>query len=279
MLPNFLIIGVQKGATTWLANNLGEHPDVFIVEQKEIHFFHSRFEKGLAWYESHFNDWAGQTSVGEATPGYIYYPDVPAKIQATLGNEIKLIASLRHPVDRAYSAFWMFLSRGIIPADADFRALFCQDVHGFKNRGYYFAQLSRYFEYFPCENFLILIYEKMKQDNNKALEQCWEFLGVDSQFVPNALNTTANKRIDMSIFHYQIWGSHRAMKELLPRNVGKPLASLGRHVFNWLPKKKGYEPLAEELRQELFNDFMSDVKRLEDLLDRDLSIWYAPSHV
>jgi hypothetical protein len=48
VLPNYLILGVQKGATTWLANCLGQHPDVLMVEGKEIHCFHGHYQRGLA---------------------------------------------------------------------------------------------------------------------------------------------------------------------------------------------------------------------------------------
>lgn len=276
MLPNFLIIGVQKGATTWLAKCLGQHSDVFLAEVKEVRFFfHGQFEKGLKWYESHFDDWSGQKAIGEATPGYIYYQEVPGRIKATLGDEIKLIASLRHPVDRAYSAFWERLSRGLIPADADFRTLFYQDSHGLQSRGYYFAQLGRYLEHFPRENLLVLIYEDIKRDAQKVVSDCLEFLDIDSQFVPDALSTKAYKGIDMSIFHHQVWGLRWAIKSL-PRSIEKPLMSVGRHIFERLPKRKSYEPLAQNLRQELLGDFMPDIRQLESLLDRDLSIWYAP---
>lgn len=277
MLPNFLIIGVQKGATSWLAKCLGEHPDVFMVEVKETNFFYSHFDKGLEWYESqYFSEWSGQTAIGEATPSYIYRPSVPGRVQATLGDEVKFIASLRHPVDRAYSAFWMFLSRGQIPTDTDFRMFFQQDQHQVRSRGYYSVQLSRYLERFPRENMLVLICEEIKKDSRKAICDCLEFLSVDSQFISHALTTEVNKGIDVSVFHHQIWSMRRAMKSL-PRGIERPLARAGRHIFDWLPKKKSYEPLPEDIRQELLSDFMPDIRQLESLLDRDLAIWYAPN--
>jgi hypothetical protein len=277
MLPNFLIIGTQKAATTWLAKCLDEHPDVLIAKVKETYFFTHNFERGLEWYESqHFGDWSGQTAIGEATVSYIANPNAPGRIRATLRDGVKLIASLRHPVDRAYSAFWMHLSRGNIPADTDFRTFFLQsDQFGLRRLGYYFAQLSRYLEFFPLENFLILIYEEIKRDGQKAASDCFQFLGVDSQFVPEALSAKANKGIDMSVFHRQVWGLRRAIKSL-PPGIERPLASVGRRIFDLLPLRKSYEPLAQGLRQELLSDFMPDIRQLEGLLDRDLSIWYAP---
>ncbi len=286
MLPNFLIIGTQKAATSWLAKCLGEHPDVFMGKVKEIHFFNRRFETGLAWYESHFSDWAGQAVIGEATPGYLDHPDAPGRIQATLGYEVKLIASLRHPVDRAYSAFWHHMRRGRLPADADFRTVFQQegDRFGLRSRGYYFTHLSRYLEYFPRENLWILIYEEIKRDPLKAISDCLEFLGVDSQFVPDALNRRVNRGTDLKRFHSQAMAlglTVAAKTNLLPRGFQEPFRAIGRRafehlIFKRLPKQKEYVPLDEELRQELLGDFMPDIIQLEGLLNRNLSIWYAP---
>lgn len=155
---------------------------MFMAEVKETRFFGSLFEKGVSWYESqHFSDWSGQTAVGEGTVSYLGNPNAPGRIRAVLGDKVKLIASLRHPVDRAYSAYWMWLARGRIPANADFRTLFYQDHYGLRSQGDYFTHLSRYLEYFPRENFLILIYEEVKKDGQKALGDCFEFLGVDAR--------------------------------------------------------------------------------------------------
>lgn len=273
MLPNFLIIGAQKAATTWLAKCLGEHPDVFMVEIKEVRFFNRYFAKGLEWYESYFSGWSGQTAIGEGTPGYIYFPEVAGRIKATLGEDVRFITSLRHPVDRAYSAFWMFLSHGAIPVDADFRACFREDRNGLRTRGNYYLQLSRYLECFPHENLLALIYEEVKKDNQKALGDCFQFLGVDRRFVSDSLNTRVNKALDVSVFHRQVFGIRRAL-ESLPVSVEKPLISIGQRIFGSLPTQRDYTSLTEELRRELIAEFAADIEQLESLLGRDLSIWY-----
>jgi hypothetical protein len=264
---------------------LGEHPDVFMAEVKEIHFFNHRFERGLAWYESHFCDWAGQAVIGEATPGYINHPDAPGRIRTALSDEVKLIASLRHPVDRAHSGFWHHVRQGRIPANADFRTVFQQGGRfGLRSRGDYFAHLSRYLEYFPRENLRVLIYEEIKRDPLKAISDCFEFLGVDSQFMPDMLNSRVSKSTDLGRFHGQALALRRtvaAKTNLLPRGLREPFRAMGRCAFEHLilkrlPKQKEYVPLDGDLRQELLRDFMPDIFQLEGLLDRGLSIWYAP---
>lgn len=285
MLPNFLIIGTQKAATSWLAKCLDEHPDVFMAEEKEIYFFNHRFERGLAWYEAHFNDWAGQAIIGEATPGYINHPDAPGRIHATLGDGVKLLASLRHPIDRAYSAFWQHMREGSIPANADFRVVFQDNGRfGLRSRGEYFTHLNRYLKCFPRENLKVLIYEEIGTDPHKAISDCLEFLGVDFQFVPDALDSRVNRGTDLKRFHGQAVALRRAVVEKtdwLPQSLRDSFRTIGRRTFGLLlgrlPKQKSYVPLDKDLRRELLEEFMPDIVRLEGLLNRELSVWYAPS--
>jgi len=285
MLPNFLIIGAQKGGTTWLARRLEEHPDVFLSVEKELHFFNHRFDQGTAWYESQFAERSGQAMAGEATPGYLNHPEAPNRIKAVLGEEVKLIASLRHPVDRAYSAFWHYTTRGNIPAETDFYTFFQEsDEFGIRSRGNYFAHLSRYFNCFPRENLLILIYERWKKDNQQALNESLAFLQVDAQqWVSDSINRRANSSQDIKRFHGQATTLRRAIRakmRLLPRGPREILRRMGSRAFEdvvlkSLPKQDDYAPLAEETRQELLVHYLPDIHQLEALLQRDLSIWYS----
>ena len=77
MLPNFLGIGAQRAGTTWLYNCLNEHPDVFVSSAKEIHFFSHEFDRGVTWYEGHFQGRNTESAIGEITPNYL---NVPAAI-------------------------------------------------------------------------------------------------------------------------------------------------------------------------------------------------------
>lgn len=290
-MPNFLIIGAQKAATTWLSVCLGEHPDVFITQEKEIYFFNVHFENGLGWYKQFFNGWSGQTAVGEATPGYISHPDAPQRIKASLG-QVKLIASLRHPVDRAYSAFWHYIRAGQIPAHADFYTWFKNDDRfELKSRGYYFTQLSRFLDYFGMENLLILIYEEIFQDSQHAIARCLKFLGVNPNFTPIALHTRIHSGgKNIGLFHRQAWSLRLAAHKLLVNAVNSPLLpqtsqntirKIGRYFFNkmafeWGPKKKSYAQLDSTLRQTLLQKYyLADIQQLEHLLGRELAIWYS----
>lgn len=288
MLPNFLIIGVQKAATTWLAACLQAHPNVFMSKEKEIHFFDKYFDKGQAWYEAHFDNWAGEGGVGEATPDYISNPSAFQRIHDILGSNIKLIASLRHPVDRAYSGYWHRLRAGSIPVETDFLTFYRQNER-FRSRGNYFVQLSRYLDCFPHENFLILIYEEITKDSRRVVRDCFNFLGVDTEFVPDTLSAKANTGgKDIGALHDRAWAlrlmSRRVLIKVLPSRLRESIFATGRQSFERVayglgPKQKNFERLDEQLRQELISDYMADIKQLEDLLGRDLSIWYGTSRL
>src|SRR4051812_23905676 len=114
-LPNFLVIGVEKGGTTWLHAQLKKHPQIFLPDTKEIHFFNKYssnlierdyFKLGIGWYLDFFKPYNGQRAIGEVTPMYICDSEAPLRIQKTLLS-VRLIAILRNPVDRAYSHYWM----------------------------------------------------------------------------------------------------------------------------------------------------------------------------
>ena len=128
ILPSFLIIGAQRAGTTSLFRYLLAHPDVAgpsggdaaVWWVKETHFFDEKYSKGLDWYRSFFPlDATRQRRrkrghdllAGEATPYYMFHPAVPARAAATL-PDVRLIALLRDPVERAYSHYQMMSRTG-----------------------------------------------------------------------------------------------------------------------------------------------------------------------
>jgi hypothetical protein len=111
-LPHFVIIGTQKGGTTYLYDELVKHPEIAPSFTKEVHFFDSNYAKGLDWYRGFFAaqlQMAGQKTgsrvvTGEASPSYMYHPHALKRILAAMPNS-KFIMLLRNPVSRAYSHY------------------------------------------------------------------------------------------------------------------------------------------------------------------------------
>ncbi|HEY9771488.1 MAG TPA: sulfotransferase domain-containing protein [Coleofasciculaceae cyanobacterium] len=109
IMPSFLIIGAKKCGTTSLFHYLSGHPNIGAPTWKEVSYFNIYYDRGNAWYKSFFPISLPKLDsqdliTGEATASYICHPQAPERIAATL-PEVKLIALLRNPVDRAYSHY------------------------------------------------------------------------------------------------------------------------------------------------------------------------------
>src|SRR5215218_7996379 len=172
-LPTFLIIGAQKSATRWLRVNAGRHPDVFTAPS-ETQFFHSptRFESlGLEWYREQFSGWAGEPIVGEATPGYMMWRHRPRSVAERIAQvvpDVRLIAILRNPVDRAQSALIHSETSGKLPPNSNLLEVISQrppehDPLGLVSGGWYSASLKPYRQIFG-DQLLVLLYDDIQTD-------------------------------------------------------------------------------------------------------------------
>ncbi len=270
MLPNFLVIGAQKAASSWLAVGLQSHPDIYMW-RAEIHFFNAHYERGVQWYERHFSHWSGESWIGEKSPLYLSDPRSPGRIRTVLGRDVRLLASLRHPIDRAYSAYWHCLRNREILPQIDFPTALGVLPHLRRNSDYA-KHIEQFWEVFSKEQLLIHILEEINQDRAAALGQCFEFLGVD----PSLGGTELEKRVNVSGGLRRFSApAHKFSRRLnrLPLSVRAPLKSAGRMLYKVFPVEREYERLSPELRAELMESLWPDVEHLEELLGRDLSVW------
>jgi hypothetical protein len=119
-LPDFIIIGTQRGGTSSLFNYLIQSPHILPSFRKEVHYFDDGYANGLNWYRAHFPLQAhrrllertrGLSLIFEASPYYMLHPHAPARIHRLLPN-VKLLVLLRNPVDRAESHYHHQVRRG-----------------------------------------------------------------------------------------------------------------------------------------------------------------------
>src|SRR4051794_34667074 len=109
MLPNFVIVGAPKCGTSSLARWLMQHPEVYLVPEKELHFFTGFWDQGIGWYENCFSP-NGQRAIGEASPSYLADHTAHERMASVI-PDAKLIAMVRNPIDRAYSHYWHWRDR------------------------------------------------------------------------------------------------------------------------------------------------------------------------
>jgi hypothetical protein len=190
-LPDFVIIGAQKGGTSFLYYLLTRHPLVEPAARKELHFFDQPelFDNGAEWYRRCFprlGSKDGQRSItGEATPYYLFDPPV-AKRMAEIVPNARLIALLRNPIDRAYSHYQMQVKRGTEPRT--FEEAIEQQHSSYVSRGVYVDQLLRWFEFFGKEQMLIIKSEDFFERPVETLKIVLTFLDLpDWQPEPSEL--------------------------------------------------------------------------------------------
>lgn len=89
-IPEFIIVGTQKGGTTSLYNYLKTHPKMKLHNNKEIHFFDRYYTRGMSWYKSWFPLKIYSKVTGEATPNYMFYPNT-IKIWQSQENKYRIM--------------------------------------------------------------------------------------------------------------------------------------------------------------------------------------------
>lgn len=186
MLPTFLIIGAEKAGTTWLYGMLKAHPQVAMPKVKEVHYFNrldsnlrvrDNFDRcDLSWYEAHFRHGKKAAAIGEATPLYISDEAAPARIRQVL-PDVKILAMLRNPIDRAYSHYQMARAKGHFDSSFD-RAVETVDPR-ILQRGLYGAQLDRWYDLFPAEQICVYFFETAIHAPTDLLDRVARHIGVE----------------------------------------------------------------------------------------------------
>ena len=109
--PDFLGIGAQKAGTTWLYENLRRHPQMYLPNTKEIHYFDWYFYKSIHWYCKHFMAVEKNKLKGEITPCYSTLSENKIKLIHKINPQLKIILILRNPIERAWSQAVMNLAK------------------------------------------------------------------------------------------------------------------------------------------------------------------------
>ena len=289
-LPNFIVVGTAKGGTTALYWYLAEHPEIFMSPVKETNFFawnvdpegrllygdpdvHRFPVKTLEEYEALFADAGAALAVGEASPLYLESPQAPGRIRSLL-PEARIVATLRHPVDRAYSDYQMYLRRRgrvLDPArDLSATAPWARPDSRWMQVSRYHDQLARYYQAFPRERIHVLLFDDIRKGAVEATRGVYRFLGVDAGFAPDTETPHAAGGVPASPL----------LEGLLTRS---PLsAALRRWVptgaANWVRRMRARTlrkapPLPPALRRELTTHFRDDIQRTSALIGRSLEHW------
>jgi hypothetical protein len=209
-----------------------------------------------------------------------------------LNPKARLILILRHPVDRAISAYNFTVKRNMesetlrnaVKMEAE------RLLHGnlrtlsnntYVDHGLYYKQLQRLYMYFDPSQVLILLFEDVKNSPEACMRKIYRFIDIDDQFTPSfkTLNKTGSVRFKwiMNMIYNDSKFKNFLMKNVIDRLVPYDWKYRIKLLFLNLvtrdKKKKEERPVDPVVRQELVQLFLDDIEQLENLLDRDLSAW------
>ena len=290
---DFIGIGAQRCGTTWISQCLKEHPQICFFSTKEGSFFNK--ENGdIHRYKAGFSHCKSYQIKGEYSPQYIHPEDDPQheapKRIKSMFPFVKLIVSLRNPIERASSQYALYRIKGKEKA-LTFGEAILRSEYKYIEAGFYFSFLKPYFKLFPHENILVLIYEDIKKDPLKFIQSIYRFLEVDDTFVPPSLKKeiSIRQRIKIiilldrlavnlySFFSKTPWGKI-LIKLLKIIKITRLLRYLERE-FGWyyMPTPKTLKEritIRPEIRRFLQRIYSEEIKNLEKLINRDLSFWH-----
>lgn len=304
MKPNFFIVGQMKSGTTALHGFLNQHPEIFMSNFKEPHFFCSDFhlESDRHHGKRLFFDFRQESSylqlfakaktekiVGEATANYLYSRVAAEKIH-NFNPDAKIIILLREPAQYLYSlhSHYVKFTEENEPNFATALALEEQRREGkgvsprimspsflfYSQRVKYYQQVKRYYDRFPAEQIKVIIYEEFKAENARIYREILEFLGVDSSFTPKYAAVNVNKEVKFPAIN-------NFVNRPLIKHISKNLISQEFNEFvrdNIVEKLLWHQApkdsMPEELKLELMRKYQPEVVKISELIGVDLeAVW------
>jgi hypothetical protein len=296
-LPNFLVIGSQRGGSTYLHKQLRAHPEVFMPPREEGYFDDPFYlERDEAWLRQLFAGSDAYPARGFRESLWIARPECPERIAHDLPG-VRLLASLREPVSRAVSTYFHYIGLGLAPVvplntgmrallDGEWDARYPASAHVLE-MGHYGPQLERVLAHHDRDHFLVLVNEEIRQDPPAALRASYEFIGVDPDFLPDALEDATNSgtrrlgrlRVRRSANRFVFRSSHESAlgfyvkDSFVPRAFSALATRFEQKVVSKVLTERPHD-LDPALRDELTRRYADDVAAVEEHLGRRLPSWH-----
>ena len=295
-LPDFVMIGAQKSATSFLQTCLDEHPDIFIPHGETPFFRSPDYEDGCIKDISKLFYRRYERLFGIKRPDYLADPVVPARL-ATHLPDAQLLIVLRNPVDRAISAYFHMMLTNFIPVqdiengmryilhDKNFIIKYPQS-ESIIEYGFYYKQIQRYKKYFREEKIKIILHEDLLKNPSFFVEKTYEFLNVDSDFSPRSIYQRPKKgihseaRINLNRFRNRLlfyWTSdnmrmHRKNVGMFKYIMAQNIALIDKFFMAQFCSDKK-PSISIDLRHELIEIYREDIEALENCMGRSLERW------
>ena len=285
--PTFFIVGAPKAGTTSLYRYLQAHPQIFLPERKEPHFFTElrpcQQLRHLYWpvrnerrYLNLFRHAGGAKAIGEGSPSYLITERAAHGIKAKV-PKAKIIILVRDPIQRAFSHYLMDVREGV--QSLPFYEALVKDYQAtekgwgisrlYVEEGRYYSSVRRYMDLFGTENVLVLVFEELVKAPAQAMLRCLEFLGLESGLLPSDRLRKAYNQFAVP----RNWLTGRIIKSRWLRLYVAPLVptSVRLKLIRTMLLKKGAKPPLDQHAAEYLRPLVTeDLARLETLLGREL---------
>ena len=288
--PNFFIVGAVKCGTTSLWAHLKKHPQVFLPDMKEPHFFlgpQPPPEPGDEIVEEHcagneeayhqlYENAVGYPAVGDASPSYLWEKDAPQRIHA-VAPAARIVILLRDPVVRAHSRYLMNLELGTesgsfqeaLRRDSSRARRLWWTARLYVEVGLFYEQVKRYFDTFGRDHVLVLFFDEFTKSPQQTLDRVTQHLGIGPLELSGAelaqpFNPYRRQRFGLLYRVATRIVSREIRQKLLPASVKHWLR------FNSILYDTQKPPLDDESRQYLQAIFEPDIRKLEELLGQKL---------
>ena len=266
---SFLGIGAQKSASTWLYGILGQFPEVFVSDPKELDFFSSFFDRGYEWYERHFAEGEGLQHRGEVSPSYLIDADTPARVR-DYNKGMKILVCLRDPVERAFSNHLHEVRAGHVSGQNLVFETALTNNPLYLNQGLYSHHLDRWLEHFPREQIHVTFQEHVKADSLRESQRLAAFmeLSLPAEIVQRRANESMGYKNEL--LGGALWRIGKAARQ---SGFGGAIEKIKQvpgirqvREANQKDIRKEIAPMRPETAWELTDYFREDVRKLETVM-------------
>ncbi len=274
-LPNAVYVGVARAGSTWLAENLAVHPDVFVPTAKDLYFFDREYGRGLDWYTEHFRGGEDCAVRIDISHDYLHVPIAAPRIAADL-PDATILACVREPVDWLRSIV-TYKARNV-PSGTSFQHVLSQEL-GIVAGGFVSNYLRHWMHHIDPGRMMVYAYDDLKADPARTLDAIQDKLGLDHH-MPTDVETRRNAPTQAR--SPLVARSGKAVAHGL-RRIGRPevLGRLKRSpvVGRLLYSQRLVDVIVTDEEVATLREFYRpEVEALSELLDRDfLRLWcYDP---
>lgn len=283
---DFIGIGCPKCGTTKIASLLREHPEICLSEPKSLTYFNKQtsyyqnaenpnYNQGIENYYKHFAHRTNEKICGEFTTVYIYEEGAAKLIKSHI-PKVKLLLCLRNPIDRIVSHYqWLVY---FLQVEKRSISELIREEEELIDKSLYAKHLSKYYEIFDQDQIYIILMEDFFRNPNRELVKLYDFLNVDSHFVPENLNHVENgKRYTRSIGISKLYGKfveimvNSGNSHVLEKLRKMPI----RKLYQKLNSKEipDTDKLSKTDIDYIHSKVNPDIVELEQLIGVDLTVW------